>query len=62
MICRPEEAKNFKCCVMDKQCEGAACMAWRQEVRQSVDLRKSQFPSPPRLEETGRGYCGLAGP
>ncbi len=60
MICKPEEAKDYKCCAMDKNCEGPACMAWRTEVKQSVEIRKSRLPLPPQFEATGRGYCGLA--
>lgn len=60
MVCEPSEAKNHQCCSMQKRCDGPACMAWRPEMKQQTELRKSHLPLPPQFAPTGKGYCGLA--
>ena len=68
MICEAKVADLFDCCVMDKKCSGANCMAWIKEMtpaeNQPTFLKsKSGFPVPPPkifMVETGKGYCGRA--
>jgi hypothetical protein len=51
MICKPEEAKDYQCCTMQKACEGNKCMAWR--VWHETDKASAKIA-------TDKGYCGLA--
>lgn len=59
MICKPEDAKNYRCCAMDKPCDGDRCMAWRDEFAEDKAAPKMLLEPFP-LKNTGRGYCGLA--
>jgi len=59
MICEAKFADLFDCCVMDKKCSGANCMAWIKETKFSEKPQKAPFGHP-EIIETGKGYCGRA--
>lgn len=50
MQIRPEEAKNYKCCQMNKMCEGNKCMAWSHGYTANEKDELIMTPT---------GYCGL---
>jgi len=57
MIVKNVDASQYKCCMMDKPCDGELCMAWRtqfdwvfNETGVVVDVNK--------LDDFG--FCGLA--
>lgn len=69
--CTTEEAKNYKCCMMDKQCEGDACMAWKKvyvndqtlsaasEIADSMNwYGMSHTVKTVRIVDSGKGHCG----
>ena len=66
VVCKPEEARIFSCCVMQKYCEGNACMAWTKhlipaENQPEYKFSKSGFPTtPPKtvMVDSGKEYCG----
>lgn len=57
MILKPEEARNYSCCAMDKKCEGEKCMAW--QWHKVEEYNTTRFPLPPTRRITELGYCGL---
>ena len=64
MIVSPEEAGNYKCCKMDKQCEGDKCMGWVNQCTFSEEVKrdwKHLMFRPMADVPTGKGYCGHIG-
>ena len=70
--CKSEEAGQYKCCTMDKQCEGDECMAWRDAYIPDPQGFKEGYrhggggaggmsSPPPPMRKSGLGYCGLVG-
>lgn len=63
MIVESSEAYAYKCCAMDKQCEGNRCMAWKihwvVQAADQVAFQKARFVPVPKFEDSGKGYCGL---
>lgn len=60
MVIDPKDAQSYRCCSNpEKVCQGNHCMAWRREMREVRDPRDHPL-APPKVEPTGRGYCGLA--
>lgn len=62
-LCKPEEAQKYKCCSMDKMCEGSDCMAWKKHYVADENLppisRDMCAPALPQLKDSGMGFCGL---
>lgn len=66
MICHPNEAKNYLCCMMDKPCEGHACMAWKvhfipePHIHSEASARGNiMYLAPQPLVASDKGYCGM---
>ena len=63
MLCKPEDAKNFKCCMMEKACEGDKCMAWRTHYEEDPFAPQRfgfrNYPLPRPYVESDKGYCGM---
>jgi len=56
----PEEARELRCCVMDKFCEADGCMAWTWELTVGeVGKQGTPYPMPSVRERSGKGYCGM---
>jgi len=60
MICKPEEAHWYECCMMPKKCDGASCMAWKVYYAAGIqETSQDGFPPPPpKAVKTDKGYCG----
>lgn len=62
-VCKSEEAGNYKCCTMDKPCDGNNCMAWVRKLKDDpnapVQRGFRNLPMPPIQIDSGFGYCGL---
>ena len=56
MICNPEEASFYHCCIMPKMCKSSSCMAWKNVVKKvPVPGTENEIF---KDEYTGEGYCG----
>jgi hypothetical protein len=61
MICKPEDAGLFDCCIMLKKCTGKECMAWKDYYVHGEHKYKPDgfVPRPPPEKiKTDKGYCG----
>lgn len=67
MIVKESEASNYICCIVDRNCRGKRCMAWKwisKVVKYTDENRLSGSIIPPKpkeavFERTENGYCGM---